>query len=202
VWGEDPFALRRLLLNDPRLQLPSLTQEAAARSDLVKAQLKRQNLRTEIIDEAAYIASLGIQCTIEKVAPLSDRLARIEELFQRTTQFNTTGRKFSQTELTALVANPNAMLFAMDVADKFGAHGLVGSAVIAGGEILGFAISCRVLGMGVEQKFMRHILDTLKNSASLLTARIVPTQRNIPVRNIYRDNGFTESEPGVWQYRF
>ena len=28
VWGEDPFALRRRLLTDPRLQVPRLTEEA------------------------------------------------------------------------------------------------------------------------------------------------------------------------------
>ncbi len=34
VWGEDPFSLRRRLLNDPRLQLPVITEEAAARSTI------------------------------------------------------------------------------------------------------------------------------------------------------------------------
>ena len=33
VWGEDPFSLRRRLLNDPRLQIPVVTAEAASRSD-------------------------------------------------------------------------------------------------------------------------------------------------------------------------
>jgi hypothetical protein len=30
---------------------------------------------------------------------------------------------------------------------------------------------------------------------------IIPTSRNIPVRNLYRDNGFTEDEPGLWECR-
>src|SRR6202020_593513 len=42
VWGEDPFGLRRRLLDDPRLQIPVITAEAAARSELVKAQIARQ----------------------------------------------------------------------------------------------------------------------------------------------------------------
>jgi hypothetical protein len=32
-----------------------------------------------------------------------------------------------------------------------------------------------------------------------LTGRIIETPRNIPVRNIYRDHGFAEVEPGLWQ---
>ena len=202
VWGDDPFVLRRRLLNDPRLQLPSITEEAAARSTLVKAQLQRQHARAEIMDEASYIASLQIQSHIEKLAAHSARLARVEELFQRTTQFNTTGRKFTLSELASLAGNPAAALYALDVADRFGDHGLVGAVVISDGEILGLAISCRVLGMGVEHQFVRHVLAEAQKGLPHLSGRIIETQRNIPVRNIYRDNGFTEIEAGLWQHSF
>ena len=56
VWGEDPFGLRRRLLDDPRLQIPVITAEAADRTALVKAQLARQQLRAETLGEARYIA--------------------------------------------------------------------------------------------------------------------------------------------------
>jgi FkbH-like protein len=202
VWGEDMFGLRRRLLNDPRLQLPVITAEAAARSTLVKAQIERQHLRAETPDEARYIESLRIQCRIERLAATSTRLERVEELFQRTTQFNTTGRKFSAAELATLAGDPHARLFALDVSDRFGNHGLVGAAVIAEGEILGLLLSCRALGMGIEHTFLRHIRDALKVVSASLRGRIVPTSRNIPVRNLYRDNGFTEAEPGLWECRF
>jgi FkbH-like protein len=202
VWGEDMFGLRRRLLNDPRLQLPVITAEAAARSTLVKAQIERQHLRAETPDEARYIESLRIQCRIECLAADSTRLERVEELFQRTTQFNTTGRKFSAAELATLAGNLGARLFALDVSDRFGNHGLVGAAVIADGEILGLVLSCRALGMGIEHTFLRYIRDALKAMSASLRGRIVPTSRNIPVRNLYRDNGFTEAEPGLWECRF
>src|ERR1700733_7616749 len=202
VWGEDMFGLRRRLLNDPRLQLPVITAEAAARSTLVKAQIERQHLRAETPDEARYIESLRIQCRIERLAATSTRLERVEELFQRTTQFNTTGRKFSAAELAMLAGDLHARLFALDVSDRFGNHGLVGAAVIADGEILGLVLSCRALGMGIEHTFLRHIRDALKVMSASLRGRIVPTSRNIPVRNLYRDNGFTEADPGLWECRF
>jgi FkbH-like protein len=200
VWGEDPFSLRRRLLNDPRLQIPVVTDEAASRSELVKAQIVRQQLRADAMGEAEYIAQLQIKCTIERLAASSPKLQRVEELFQRTTQFNTTERKFSVSELAALAANPDARLFAVEVADRLGDYGLVGAAVIVEGEIAGLAISCRALGMGVEHRFLRHILDEMQGSSRLLSARIIATPRNIPARNIYRDNGFTEVEPGLWRF--
>jgi FkbH-like protein len=200
VWGEDPFSLRRRLLNDPRLQIPVVTAEAAARSALVKAQIARQHLRAETVGEAQYIESLRIKCSIEHLTAASPKLARVEELFQRTTQFNTTGRKFSASELAALAANPDTRLLAMDVSDRLGDHGMVGAAVVADGEIVGLAISCRALGMGVEHTFLRHILDEMKDCPFSLSGRIIPTPRNIPARNIYRDNGFTEGESGLWEF--
>jgi FkbH-like protein len=201
VWGEDLFGLRRRLLNDPRLQLPVVTAEAAARSTLVKAQIERQHLRAETSDEARYIESLRIQCRIECLTATSARLERVEELFQRTTQFNTTGRKFSAAELAAIAGNADARLFALDVSDRFGNHGLVGAAVIADGEILGLVLSCRALGMGIEHTFLRHILDVLQALSASVRGRIIPTSRNIPVRNLYRDNGFEEGDAGVWECR-
>jgi FkbH-like protein len=148
--------------------------------------------------EAQYIEQLQIKCVIERLAQSSAKLQRVEELFQRTTQFNTTGRKFSSSELAALAADPGARLFAMEVSDRLGDYGLVGAAVIIQGEIAGLAISCRALGMGVEHRFLRHIVDEMKDGSESLCGRIIPTSRNIPARNIYRDNGFTEAEPGLW----
>jgi FkbH-like protein len=200
VWGENPFELRRRLLNDPRLQLPAITTEAAARTTLVKAQIERQQLRAETLDESKYIESLQIRCRFERLKAGSAKLQRVEELFQRTTQFNTTGRKFSASELAALAASPQARLFTIDVSDRFGDHGMVGAAAVADGEILQLVFSCRALGMGVEHTFMRHILEETKHTRIGLRGRIVPTARNIPVRNFYRDNGFAETQPGLWEY--
>ena len=198
VWGEDPFALRRRLLTDPRLQLPRLTEEAGARTDLVKAQLTRERLRAETMSEADYRASLDVNVGVRRLAS-RDPLDRVVELFQRTTQFNTTGRRFSVAELAALVADPGQAVFSLHVSDRFGDHGLTGAVVVAGGEIVGLAVSCRVLGLGAEQAFLRGVIDALAPDHPQLTARIVETARNAPVRNVYRDAGFTLASDGVWR---
>ena len=139
VWGEDPFALRRRLLTDPRLMQPRLTEEAAGRTDLVKAQLTRQKLRAEMVSEGDYRASLNVRHRVQRLAP-GEPLERIAELFQRTTQFNTTGRAFGVGELAALVGGQDAAVFSLNVSDRFGDHGLVGAAVLDGGEIAGLVI--------------------------------------------------------------
>jgi predicted enzyme involved in methoxymalonyl-ACP biosynthesis len=99
-------------------------------------------------------------------------------------------------ELVELLSKPEANLFSLHVSDRFGDHGLTGAAVIMDDDILGLVVSCRVLGMGVEHEFLRHIIAEAKTT---LTGTIVETPRNIPARNIYRDNGFAELEPGRWR---
>ncbi len=196
VWGENLLDLRRALLNDPRLQVPRITAESGRRTDLVKAQLSRQRLQAEMTEDH-YLRSLEVKCRMERLTR-DDDLDRVAELFHRTTQFNTTGRKFTVAELRALSSNPSADLFSMHVSDRFGDYGLVGAAVCELGEILGLVVSCRVLGLGVEHELLKYILSSIRAKLSVVTARIVETSRNIRVRNIYRDNGFHENKPGLW----
>jgi FkbH-like protein len=198
VWGEDLVGLRRALLDDPRLQIAKLTDESARRTELVKAQLGRQRLQAEAVDESSYIASLQLNICIERVAG-DAKFDRIEELFRRTTQFNTTGCLFTTLQLRQLAASANARVFALHVSDRFADHGLVGAAVVEDAEITGLVMSCRVLGLGIEHQFVQHVLA--KSGVAEIAAKIVPTARNIPVRNIYRDNGFVLDADKVWRWR-
>jgi FkbH-like protein len=198
VWGEDPFALRRRLLTDPRLQLPRLTDEAGQRTNLVKAQLVRQRLRTDTMSEAEYRASLNVKHAVRRLAA-GDPVDRIVELFERTTQFNATGRRFGVAELAAMLEDPAQAVFSLHVSDRFGDHGLTGAIVVVGGEIVGLAVSCRVLGLGVEQGFLGEAVAALAPDRPQLTARIVETARNAPVRNVYRDAGFALGDDGAWR---
>jgi FkbH-like protein len=199
VWGEDPFSLRRQLLSDPRLQPAQVTAESARRTDLTKAQLERSRVRTGAADEASFLKALDIHVQVNRLAPHAPELARIEELFQRTTQFNTTGAKFSVADLERVLGLPEARLFTIHVRDRFADHGLVGAAVIVAGEILGLALSCRVLGLGIEHQFIAAVLDALRPDHGQVFGAILETARNSPVRNLYADNGFKRDETGLWR---
>ena len=191
--GEDPFVLRRILLTDPRFQALTLTEESAVRTDLVKAQLGRERQRAALGDD--FLASLEVVTTCARPTDPAT-LARVGELFQRTTQFNTTGRTFSEAEL-ARHADAGAV-FTAHCRDRFGDYGLVAAAVAEGAEISAFAMSCRVIGLKVEHQFLAFILDTLADRHAEALAKVVETARNGPVRHLYADNGFTQDQ-GVWR---
>ena len=197
VWGDNLFELRRKLLNDPRLQLPRITKESSRRTELVRAQLSRQEARAHSVSEEEFIASLDIETRFELLSP-DDDLPRIVELFARTTQFNTTGIKFGVGELSELLRDPAVRIFAAHVKDRFNDHGLVGAAIARGEEIIGLVLSCRVLGTGVEHRFLQHIMQEMASNHDSLSGRIMETSRNIPVRNLYRDNGFVLDQ-GTWR---
>ena len=196
VMGEDPFALRRALLTDPRLQTPTVTGESAARTHLVKSQLDRDRQRTGAADGEAFLASLEVVCTFDRPTD-PDILARVAELFQRTTQFNTTGRAFALAELTRHAAS--GRVFIAHARDRFGDYGLVAAAVVESGEIAAFAMSCRVIGLKVEHRFLAFMLEALAADHVAVEARILPTPRNGPVRHLYADNGFNPAGEGVWR---
>ena len=187
VWGEDFYGLRRRLLDDPRLQRPVVTAEAAGRGALVRAKIDRERLRAQASDEAAFLASLAVEIEVGPATPAD--LPRIAELFARTTQFNTTGAKFSPAHLGL------AAVYAARVKDRFADHGLVGAAVVREGEIVGFALSCRVIGLGVEQA----LLGAVVAAQGPLVARYVATDRNGPARHLYRDGGFVLGADGLWR---
>jgi len=202
VWGDNLFELRRRLLNDPRLQIASVTDESANRTEKTRAQIGRREAQARSVSEEEFILSLEIETRFEQMRPGHDKdLPRVAELFQRTTQFNTTGAKFTVTELENLLGDRDARIFVAHVKDRFSDHGLVGAAVIRGEEIVALALSCRVLGMGVEHKFLHHVMQTMAADHGGIWGRIIETSRNAPVRNLYRDNGFVLDD-GIWRRSF
>jgi FkbH-like protein len=198
VVGDDLVGLRCWLLSDPRLQPLAITAESAARTQLIKAQQQREQLRNHLDDEAAFRESLGLVCDIARLRP-GDDVLRLKELFERTTQFNTTGRKFTAGELSAMLEQPHCHVFSLRVRDRFGDHGMVGGCVVEDGNIEILAMSCRVLGVGVEHRFMARILADVSEQRETLKASLHVTPRNLPVRNIYKDHGFVRLDDGIWQ---
>jgi len=190
VWtfGEDPFALRRLLLEDPRFQSQVVTEEASARTTLVRAQLQRDRERKEANDPGAFLRSLDVVCAFDR--PRSGpTLERAAELIQRTTQFNATGLKLSLGEVARHAAAGD--LFVASARDRLGDYGLVAAAVVEKGEIIAVVMSCRVIGLGVDQRFIAHLLGALEGEVAAVRGRIIETDRNGPVRHLYRDAGFS-----------
>jgi HAD superfamily phosphatase (TIGR01681 family) len=186
-----PIRVLQLPAIDRRSQSPHRTRP---RADSIAA-----NCKAASQNDQTFVESLAIQCDVRRLRDQS-QIERVQELFARTTQFNATGRKFSAGELSSFLAGDSAAVYAMNVRDRFGDQGLVGAAVVLDSEIVGFALSCRVIGLGVERTFLDGILADLSVSHTQITGRIVETSRNTRRAQSLSRLRFCRSQgAGLWQ---
>jgi FkbH-like protein len=139
-------------------------------------------------NQEEYLASLGM--TVRLARDDAARVARISELSQKSNQFNLTTVRYGAAEIERLMADPDAAVWSLDVADKFGAAGLTGVVVMrfAGdvATIESFFMSCRVLGRGVEFGVWPAILGhAAARGCGTLRAQYVPTAKNAQAADFY-----------------
>jgi FkbH-like protein len=183
------------------LEMPSTTQtdEARRRTELYREAAERRIAMGSEHDYEQMMRSLELRAELRPAG--EQDMPRLLELIQRTNQFNTTTRRRSAAEVSALLASPQHELFVASLRDRFGDLGVVAVLVTernANGEVEidSFIMSCRAMGFGLEQFALAEV--TRRLDAPRYTARFIPTERNGPAAGLYPSNGFTEAEPGLW----
>ena len=197
VIGENPFAIRWELLTSPYLQPSTITDEARRRSRMVASQIERERLRASAADQEQFRASLAIRCQIDRASDAD--LDRVHELVSRTNQFNTTTRRYQRAELRELMNAPDCGLYTLRVQDRLTDYGLVGVCCVRGAELELFAMSCRVIGLGVEDTLLTRIIEDLSAAHRTIVAKYIPTDRNGPARNLLPNHGFEPEDGHVWR---
>ncbi len=135
-----------------------------------------------------YLASLGLTVTLARDD--AARAARIAELSQKSNQFNLTTVRYAAPQIEALMADPEAAVWSVEVADRFGAAGLTGVVVVRfGGEVAtieSLFMSCRVLGRGVEFALWPTVFaDAAARGARQVRASFRPTAKNAQAADFY-----------------
>ena len=121
------------------------------------------------------------------------QLPRVAQLTQRTNQFNFTTVRRTDGEIQRL-SESGLECRVVEVSDRFGDYGLVGVMIFAvranALEIDTFLLSCRVLGRGVEHRMLNELGEIARRrQLSLVTATLIPTQKNLPARRLPRECG-------------
>jgi FkbH-like protein len=199
VLGGTPLLWRRILLWSAETQVPSITAESAARTDMARAQVTRETQR-QAMSREDFLASLNVRMKMFRIGTIDDpRFPRVLELINKTNQFNTTGKRLTREECQAALA-AGAEIHAFDVADTYTEYGLVGVLVVESSCIRQFVMSCRVMGLGVETAAVARIGQILHARGNWpIQAVIVNTERNLPCRDVYERCGFTLNG-AIWQY--
>jgi FkbH-like protein len=198
VLGADMNQVRSALLDNPRLQTNQLTDEAAARTEMVKGQLLRDAFKNDVKDEFEFLRKLNVRLQVSRLQGQA-HIARVVELLQRTNQFNTTLLRLDVADVRRYVAGTDSAVYMLRAADRFTNYGLVGVCIIEGSEIVAFVLSCRVIPLCAEMPFL--ITAIVQYGRAPLLGKIVEGPRNQPCRRVYKDAGFDELEPGQYALR-
>jgi FkbH-like protein len=179
-----------------------IVEEDLKRATMYAEEKGRDVLKGNSASVEEFLEKLGIHVTIGFISEAT--LPRVAQLISKTNQFNLTSQRHTAGDVQRQIQNGAVALW-LRSRDKFGDQGLVGAAIVVpGGEnvwtIDTFLLSCRVIGRRIESVLLGKIVDVLRaRNASLLIGEYVPTPKNAPAANFYRDMGFAAgARPNEW----
>lgn len=187
------------LMAHARFDVP-VTAEARKRRQSYQIEQKRhEELATSGLDYDEFLRSCRLRLTI---APLCVSSApRVHELTERTHQLNASGRRYSRSEIDALIDGSRAEVstYVLSVADRFGDYGIIGFCELdrRAWAINSFFMSCRVQRKRVEAAFFGWLAEEARLSgASEIAIDYRPAPRNGAALTMLQALGFA-GEPAI-----
>jgi FkbH-like protein len=199
---DDPTSFARALSESPWIASVGVTEEDKKRVVSYKKRATIEKERGAAASLEDFYASLNMTL---RLCPLGQgNSARAVQLSQKTNQFNSTTRRYSKADLD-LIVNQGGDVIVVGLADKFGGPENIGLLVLkphpertGWGIVDNYALSCRVLGRGLEAAILHWALQRASDRGwSGLGGLIIETERNTPVRGIFGDAGFTKDTDSV-----
>lgn len=184
-------------------------QTETDRTQLYKEREERKHFLLSVteshLEQNELFQSLNLTLNIRQ-AKKSD-LKRVDELINRTNQFNLCGSRTSYQEVQNWHDSPNFGILVGEVSDRFGTMGIISVVVLKFTaeqiEIPIYVLSCRVFGYGIEKAMLNHIkrlaLKTDLTPGKKIIGFYRETTQNQPGKGLYKDNGFKE-ENEFWSY--
>jgi FkbH-like protein len=156
-------------------------------------ELRRKQAATQYPSLAAFIRDLNVDV---KFSPASGHdFVRVAQLLMRTNQFNLNGRLFDG---ESLFRTKQSRCEVIHVSDTFGDYGVTGVIVYTVSEsrliVHSLALSCRVLGRGVEERIKEHLFSQAETaSCGSILFEYVATSRNTVITKFLNDLGAIQS---------
>ncbi|GAB5905390.1 haloacid dehalogenase [Mycobacteroides chelonae] len=190
---DDPARTVPALLRDGVFTTLRLTDDDRARPQRYRAEAERVSFRQAVGAVEDYLAGLQTEVT---VAAADERdVDRLSQLTLRTNQYNLTTLRLDPAAVQAFLARPGSIVKTIRCVDRFGDHGLVGAlfAEIHDSrlDIVNFAMSCRVLGRGVESAALRAVLaEGIGRGARVASGTFIRTAKNGRAADFFRRSDF------------
>jgi FkbH-like protein len=193
--GDDPALYPRLLAAAGYFEAVGFSDEDRKRAGYYQANAERAAVLTASGDLDSYLASLDMECVIDRVDPISR--PRVSQLINKSNQYNLTTRRYSEAEVQAIEQDPNRHLIHLRLLDCFGDNGIISVIFVdkAGGDwaIDTWLMSCRVLGRRVQEAALAHLAAAAKaEGTKTLSGRFIPSAKNAMVKDHYAKLGFEQ----------
>ena len=187
----DPALYPRALLAAGYFEAVAFAQEDRDRADQYRANAERAAF-AGTSDMVGYLASLDMVADFRPFDSVNR--ARIAQLINKSNQFNLTTRRYTETQVAALEADPTKLTLQVRLVDRFGDNGMISVVVVdrVTWEIDTWLMSCRVLGRRMEEAVLDQVTAVaLRQGATVLRGRYVPSAKNKMVAQHYEKLGFT-----------
>jgi FkbH-like protein len=183
----------------PEFNSGYFTIESKSRREFYQADEKRKQAEHLFSSREEFLISCEMNLTIRLMQQRD--IPRVLELMTRTHQLNTTGQIFEKKQLRGIAESRGSenIIFVAELRDKFGWNGIIGTAVIKcrgkNFNIVLFAMSCRILGRGIERAFLATLVKyAIQNGYQEIQAMYKDTGRNSMMRALYQMSGFIQGK--------
>ena len=171
--------------------------EDAQRTAHFKAEAERRQLQGSASSLEEYLAGLGM--VAEVGAAHDEVIPRIAQLTQKTNQFNTTTKRYTEADVRAMAAAADTDVLYLRLRDKVADLGIVGVAIVRArdgvAEVDSLLMSCRALGRGVETVLLGAVRDSASRlGCDRIRGIYVPTAKNAQVAGFFPSAGFVEDD--------
>ena len=193
--SSDPSNYGRDLIFPGYFEATNFSKEDKNRSAYYASNIKRQDLKNKSTNLKIYLKTLEMKANLKSFD--KKNIDRIEQLIQRSNQFNFTTKRYRKKEILKFISASNKYYtLQSNLEDKFGDNGIV-SLVIGKKEksvmnIDTWVMSCRVFSRTLENTIFNKIaLDMKKLKISQLVGEYIKSNKNKIVENFYKELGFT-----------
>lgn len=182
-----------------------ITSEDRTKTEQYMAKEQIEEYKSHSLDFQSFLEGLHIVLAKRNVVQNKDRLL---QLLQKTNQFNTTLKRYSETEISIMLQSKDWQFFFYEVSDRFANHGLCALAVVKlegdSARIDNLVMSCRIMGRNIEYGVLEDVERQLLNQGiENIYADYVKGPKNMPIQELFEKAGYqcTEMTENGKKYR-
>jgi FkbH-like protein len=185
---EDPAFFIRALDQQAYFETHVFSEEDRERAAMYRGNAKRKATLQQFADIGAFLRDLTMKAEIGPVDAL--HMPRFSQLINKSNQFHPTTTRYTEAQILAMTATQQVEAWWFKLRDRFGDNGLIASLILRKEgstlEIDTWAMSCRVLGRGMEEFIQNHLLTLARERRmERIVGTYIPTKKNGLVRDLF-----------------